>query len=68
MEQEAEVDFSLEKNPPSANTSGGAAVAGATPPSVCPVCSLETLERTNSHKPNGSVLFRCRMCGEEVWS
>lgn len=69
VEQEAEVDFSLEKNPPSANASGDAAMAGATPPAAleCERC-LVPMERTSSHKPNGSVLYRCPLCAEEVWT
>lgn len=47
--------------------SDGAAVAGATPPAACPRCD-GPLEKTSSHKPNGTTLYRCGLCAEEVWA
>lgn len=47
--------------------SGDAAVADATPPAACPTCDAP-MERTSSHKPNGTTLYRCKLCAEEVWA
>lgn len=66
MEEEAD---SLGKNPLSSDASDGAALADATPPAA-PECAncLVPMERTSSHKPNGSVLYRCPLCAGEVWT
>ena len=63
-------NFSLrEKIAKEKDASGDAALADATPPAA-PECAncLVPMERTSSHKPNGSVLYRCPLCAEEVWT
>ena len=61
-------NFSLrEKIANERSASGDAALAGATPPAACPRCD-GPLEKTSSHKPNGSTLYRCKLCAEEVWT
>ena len=55
------------KREPIPNDTNGAAAADAAPPVSCPICDAP-MERTNSTKPNGSArLWRCALCGEEVW-
>jgi len=67
-EEEKKADGnSLGKNSHSADASDGAALADATPPAACPLCD-GPMERTNTHKPNGTTLFRCKLCAEEVWA
>lgn len=48
--------------------SDGAGADVAAPPSdfKCPQCGMQ-MDRTNSHK-GAKVLYRCKLCAEEVWS